>query len=362
MKFVISTANYFTMKILKSSIILIFVALVSCSSNKSLYNSKEYDKVVNNLTNKASKNKLNESQFEYLYKAYHQANQDDFTKIMELKKSGQPDIWTDIYYRTNSINERQNKVDKLSNDIKTALDYKKLNLDEELNNSKNKAENFLCAKTNQLLKEPDVNNIKEAEVLINQLQRLSPNNQNIENLRLRLVISSAQRIIFRIATPTELYLPDDFAKLALDFDDNTIYDVPFDIVPIDSLSYDLMILVMINEKKISPERIDAVTFEEKNGDKIAKVTDKTMSKTATIIGEIELIDVKSKDVLIKTPFDISSTFYHKYAIFEGDKEACSKQTLSLLNSEAIDFPQDNALLKDVSRQLNKVLKSHYQKN
>lgn len=349
------------MKILKLSIILIFVTLVSCRSNKSLYNSKEYDKVVNNLTKKASKNKLNESQFEYLYMAYHQANQDDFTKIMELKKSGQPDIWTEIYYRTNSINERQNKVDKFPNNIKTALDYKELNLDEELNNSKNRAEDFLSAKTYHLLKEPEADNIKEAETLINQLQRLNPKNPNIEDLRLRLIISSAQRIIFRIATPTELYLPDDFAKLALNFDDNTIYNVPFDIVPIDSISYDLMILVMINERKISPERIDAVTFEEKNGDKIAMVTDKTMNKTATIIGEIELIDVKSRDVLVKTPFDISSTFYHKYAIFEGDMEACSKQTLSLLNNKIIDFPQDNALLKDVARQLNEALKSYYQK-
>lgn len=350
------------MKIFKISFLCSLLILVSCSTNKKLYESKEYDKIIAKLSNKVHNNSIDNSDLEILTQSYHQANQDDFTRIMELKKSGQPDIWLEIFNKTNNINKRQDKVDKFSKEIKVAMNYKRLDLDEELASSKIKAETYLNAKANLLLKEPNENNIKEAEILINQLHRLNPKNQNIEDLRLRLVISNAKRIIFRIATPTELYFPDDFAKLALDFDDNTIYNVPFDIVPIDSVTYDLMIRVMINEKKITPERIDAVTFEEKSGDKIAKVTDKTMSKTATIIGEIELIDVKNKDIIIKTPFDISSTFRYNYAIFEGDKGACSEQTLALLNNKAIDFPQDNALLKDVARKLNEALKSHYQKN
>lgn len=350
------------MKILKLSIICLFIALTSCGSTKTIEESKEYDKTITRLVNKAKKNRLNEVQIETLAQYYHQANQDDFAKIMELKKSGQPDIWLEVFNRTSSINNRQNKVDKLSKEIKTAMNYKRLALDEELANSKNKAETFLAAKANLLLEEPNENNIKEAKILINQLYHLNPKNRSLDDLRLKLIVSNSQRIIFRIATPTDLGMPDNFAQLALDFDDNTIYDVPFDIVPIDSVSYDLMIRVMINEKKITPERIDAVTFEEKSGEKVAKVTDKTMSKTATIVGEIEFIDVKDKSILIKTPFDISSTFHHKYAIFEGDKEACSEQTLSLLNSKVIDFPSDNALLRDIATKLNEALKYHYQKN
>lgn len=349
------------MRILKLSVICLFIILTSCSSGKRLAEPEEYDKTITKLINKAQKGHVNETQIKTLTQYYHQANQDDFTRILELKKSGQPDIWTEIFYRTNNINERQNKVDKLPDNIKDSINYKKLVLDEEIKSSKAKAETFLSAKAYHLLKKHNENDIKEAEILINQLHRLNPKNQDIDDLRLKLIISKAEHIIFRIATPSDLNIPDDFAQIALDFENNTIYDVPFDIIPIDSITYDLMIRIMINEKKITPERIDAVTFEEKNGEKIAKVTDKTMSKTATIIGEIEFIDVKNKAILIKTPFDIGSTFHHKYAIFEGDKEACSEQTLVLLNNKHIDFPHDNALLRDVARKLNEVLRSQYQK-
>lgn len=355
------TINYFAMKILKLSVFCLLITFISCGSSKKLDDIKEYDKTICELVDKAQRGRIKETQIMTLAQYYHQANQSDFAKVMELKKSGQPDIWLEVFNRTNNINDRQNKVDKLPKDIKAAINYKHLDLQEELTNSKTKAEAFLSAKANKLLEEPDENNIKEATVLISKLQRLNPKNQNIDDLRLRLVVSSADRILLRIATPTDLDMPDDFARLALDFDDNTLYNVPFDIVPIDSISYDLMIRVMINEKKITPERIESVTFEEKNGEKTAKVTDKTMSKAATIIGDIEFIDVKNKSILMKTPFDISSTFHHKYAVFEGDSEACSEQTLSLLDSETVDFPSDNALLKDTARRLNCILKQHYQK-
>ena len=361
MKFVRFQSNFFPMKIFKLSVICIFIALSSCSTNKKLYDSKEYDKVLNNLTDRASKNELNESQIEMLSLSYHQANQDDFMKIIELKKSGLPDIWTEIYYRTYNINERQNKVDKLPDNIKDSINYKRLALEDEIRSSKIKAETYLSAKANQLLRNPNEDNINESEVLIKQLHKINPNNSNLEDLHLRLIFSSADNILFRIATPTDLYLPDDFALLALNFEENTIYNVPFDVVPNENTDYDLMIRVMIEEKNISPERIDAVTFEERNGDKTAKVTDRTMNKTATITGQIEVIDVKNEDILIITPFDISSTFSHKYAIFEGDREACSEQTLSLLSNEAIDFPSDNALFRDIARKLNDALKSYYQK-
>lgn len=346
------------MKILKLSFLCILLTLLSCSTNKRLYESKEYDKIITKLSDKAYSNNINESEFEFLKNSYHQANQEDFQKIMELKKTGQPDIWLDVFYKTRNISSRQKKVDRLSTEIKKAMNYKKLSLDEEMTMAKTKAEAYLVAKTNVLLNEKNYN---EAEIFINNLYKLNSHNANIEELWQRCVMSNAQHILFRIATPVDLEMPDDFAQLALDFDENIIYDVPFDIVPRDSIEYDLMIRVMIDEKNISPERVDAVTFEERNGDKVAKIIDKTMSKSATIVGEIELIDVKEKAVLMKTPFDISSTFRYKYASFDGDKGACSEQTLSLLSNEVVDFPSDSALLRDVARKLNEVIKTRYQK-
>ena len=154
------------MKILKLSFLCILLTLLSCSTNKRLYESKEYDKIITKLSDKAYRNNINESEFEFLKNSYHQANQEDFQKIMELKKTGQPDIWLDVFYKTRNISSRQKKVDRLSTEIKKAMNYKKLSLDEEMTMAKTKAESYLVAKTNVLLNEKNYN---EAEIFINNL-------------------------------------------------------------------------------------------------------------------------------------------------------------------------------------------------
>lgn len=346
---------------MKTLRIIVLIMAISLTCNTYAQYDVDNDRTIDKLIPKAKRNKLNEKQMTLLINSYHEANQNDHQRIMDLKKSGLPDMWIEIYHRLNNINNRQNKIKTLPENIKIAMNYKLLNLDSEIKNSKDKSELYICAKVDFLLKDPSENNIKESKTLIDQLSKINPQSPNIDDLRLKMVIIPSKRILFRVATPTELYLPDNFAQLALDFDENTIYNVPFDIVPNENVKYDLMIRIMIEDRIVSPERINTVTFEEKNGDKIALVTDKTMSKTASIIGQIEFIEVKNDAILLNTPFDIASTFVHHYAEFTGDKEVCSSQTLELINCQRIDFPSDEALFKDVARKLNSIIKSHYQK-
>lgn len=345
------------MKTLKPLIIGLLLSLISCNTTEKLYESKNYDQVIDKLVPKAKNNNITEQQVDLLAKSYHQANEDDHERIIELKKSGQPDIWIEIYYKLCSIDMRQNKINTLPEDIRTAINYKKLSLKDEIKNSKEKSELYLYAKANMLLKNPTPENLKEASFLVNRLQKINPNNQNIDNLIFKLVILSSKHILFRVATPTDLNLPEDFAALTLNFTDNQIYNIPFDIVPNENIKYDLMIRIMIESKEISPERTDAVAFEEKKDGLVAKVTDKTMSKSATIKGQIEYVDIDDEKILISIPFDVTSTFSYNYAAVRGDQNACSEQTLALTQKEAIDFPSNEALLKDTARKLNAILKT-----
>lgn len=349
---------------LKSIVLFLIISLNYNVIAQTLTNdasTRELDKTIDKLIPKAKKDKLKESQLALLTESYHKANQIEHQRIMELRKSGQPDIWIEIYYRVCSINARQNKIKTLPDNVKSSMDFKLLNLDDEIENSREKAELYICAKSNLLLKNINEENLKEVETLVEHLSKINPQSRNIDDLRLKLVIMPSKQILFRIATPTELYLPDNFAQLALDFDDNTIYDIPFDIVPDENKEYDLMIRVMIEKKMVSPERVNTATFEEKNNGKVAMVTDKTMSKTASVFGQIEFVDVEKETILVSTPFDIGSTFVHHYAEIKGDSEACSEQTKQLMRQQRVDFPSDEALFKDVARKLNSVLKEHYQK-
>ncbi len=349
------------MKALKS-IILCLTLLISYNVHSQEANTAELDKAIDKLIPKAKKNKLNEKQTISLMQSYHQANEQDFKRIMELKVSGQPDIWIEIYHKSVSIDERQKKVEVLPDKVKSAINFKSLNLDNEIANAKEKAELYICAKANLLYKNINNENLREARKLIKQLHKINPQSNNIDGLMLKSVILPSKQIVFRVATPIEMYFPQDYAKIILDFDNNTVYGKPFDVVPDKDKDYDLMIRIMIDETIISPERIESVTFEEKKDNAQAIVTDKAMIKSATLKGKIQIIDVENDEVLINMPYNISSTFRHQYAEASGNTSACSEYTLELLKRKHIDFPSDNSLIEAAARELNISLKNIFQKN
>lgn len=349
--------HYFQMKTLKVILFCVIIFTLSCKSSYNLHKPTDYDKTIEKL---ASKRKLNENQCTLLATSYHQANENDHKRIMELKKDGQADMWIEINQRLINIEKRQDKVRNLSDEIKDKINFKELNLKNEINNSREKAELYICAKVNVLLREINEENLKEAQLLISQLSNINPQSKNIGELKLKSVILQSKQILFRVATPIELYLPQEFAKIILDFDNETIYGIPFDVVPDKNTEYDLMIRIMIDEKIVSPERVDAVTFVEEKDNLKAVVTDKTMSKHATLKGKIQVIDVENDEIIINTPYNVTSTFRHQYAEISGDKSACSERTLQLLESKVIDFPSNESLLKGAAKELNSVLKNHYQ--
>lgn len=350
------------MKTLKLIIFTLLFSITICINAQEAKSTDELDKTIENLIPKAKKNKLNEKRLQSLTTAYHGANEIDHKNIMKLKESGQADIWMEIYHRLTSIEQRQNKVKVLPNNIKSAMNFKLLNLENEINNSREKAELYICAKSNVLLKNPNNENLEEVNRLIYQLIQINPQNKNIDELMLKSAISPYKHILFRVATPIEMYLPQNLAKIILDFDNNHIYGIPFDVVQNKDTKYDLMIRIMIDQKIISPEKIETITFEETKDNFKAIVTDKTMTKSATLKGNIQIIDVKNDEILINAPYNIASTFRYQYAEVSGNTQACSEYTLQLLSNEVIDFPSDEALLKDVSRKLNISLKNIFQKN
>lgn len=347
---------------MKTIKLIIFALLISIGLCSNAQDTKELDQTIDKLIPKAKKNRLNEKQLNKLTISYHEANEIDHKKIMKLKESGEAEIWIEIYHRLNSINNRQNKIKVLPNNIKSAINFKMLDLENEIMNSREKAELFIYAKTNYLLKDINEENLKEAHWLVKQLRQINPQNGNIDELMIKLAIMPHEHIIFNIITSKELHLPDNFAQLVLDFDTDNIHGVPFDIVRDDNKNYDLMINVVIDDKLFSPKLTEIVTHEEKKDDLVAKISDYTITKSAHILGKIEIIDVKNKQVLINTPIDVASYHKQNHTKIDGDIAACTEETLQLSKQEVVDFPSDNTLLKGTARELNHILKNIFQKN
>lgn len=239
--------------------------------------------------------------------AYHQANQADHERIMELKSTGNPDAWPEIFERYCSIKGRSDEIAHFPKEVRRELRYVPLNLDDELTSSRNKAEAYLTAKAGQVLnsENPDVD---EADRLIRHLERVNCNNTQINDLKLK---SLARRY-------------GDLSQ---------------------------MMHIEVFERQVGPNRDETVSFKESQGNLTATVTDHNLSKTATLKGKVNFIDPKSRRMLLSMPYEVTSKFKHSYTSVEGPQAACSAQTLERLKQKPVPFPTDESLLIDARNQL-----------
>lgn len=239
--------------------------------------------------------------------AYHQANQADHERIMELKSSGSPEVWPEIFERYCSIKGRNDEMAHFPKEVKRSLHYVPLNLDNELTQARNKAEAYLMAKISQILSDatPDLD---QADHLIRDLERVNRDNTQLNDFKLK---SMAKRY-------------GDLSKL--------------------------MHLEM-SHQFATPNRDETVTFKETNNGQTATVTDHNLSKSATIKGKAVFIDPKSKRLLLIYPYEVSSNFKYSYTTVDGPTDACSTQTLERLKQQPVPFPTDESLIEDAQNQL-----------
>ena len=239
--------------------------------------------------------------------AYHQANQADHERIMQLKASGTPDVWPEIFERYCSIKGRSDEMAHFPEEVKRSLNYKPIDLGDEMAISRNKAEAYLVAKATQVLgsQTPDLD---EVDRLIYRLERVNGNNTQINDLKLK---SLAKRY-------------GDLSRL---------------------------MHIEVFEQEVGPNRDETVSFKETKDRLTATVTDHKLSKTATIKGRVNFIDPKTRRMLFSMPYEVSSKFEHSFSTIEGSQEACSAQTLERLKQKPVPFPTDQSLVKDAENQL-----------
>lgn len=245
-----------------------------------------------------------------LYKtgmAYHQANQADHERIMELKASGNPDAWPEIFERYCSIKGRSDEMAHFPKEVKQRLRYMPLDLNDEITVAQNKAEAYLVAKAGQVLNS-SIPNLDEADRLIKHLERVNRDNSQIDELKLK---SLAKRY-------------GDISRL---------------------------MHIEVFERQVGPNRDETVSFKESQNNLIATVTDHQLSKTATIKGKVNFIDPKSRRMLLSMPYEVTSKFEHSYTTVDGPQAACSAQTLEHLQQKPVPFPTDESLVNDAKNQL-----------
>ena len=333
--------------------LLLVVLMASCNTTQKLYEAQEYDQVIQRFAPKICDGDMNAKRINMVAASYHKANQADHERIQALKATGQPDVWPEIYQRYCSMKGRNEALKCFPTKVKKAINYVKLDLDEDMMVARNKAESFLVAKTNQLLSTGSKADAEEAQQYIEQLVRTNRENKNLMDLRKKQMLRTADKVTLHFTD--NVTMPKAVVEAILDFDDN---EIPFEIDITRKTS--AMVTVDVRDVTVSPTRVDEVSFKETNGSKSVEVTDHSQNKSATISGVMVYRDRDGR-LIGSVPFEAKSTFKNDYTTIKGNHEACSAETLNRLNSKPVPVPTDESLLLDAAKKLNDLIAAELKK-
>ena len=343
--------------------LLLGVMLTACNTTKKLYEAQQYDEVIQRVAPDICAGDMNAKHINYVAASYHKANQADHERIQALKATGQPDAWPEIYQRYCSMKGRNEALACFPREVKQGMNYVKLDLNDDMMAARNHAEAFLVAKANQLLNTGSKADAEEADKFIEQLQRTNQENSNLPQLKKKSLMCQTDRVFVTIYNDDERPLGDGFAHAVLSFDEG---EMPANVTNLAKrhtrLSVkDAEVRVAISDVQITPNRLDEVTFKETNGGKTVEVTDHSQNKAVTVTGTLKYYDAYGYRALAVVPFEVKSTFKNDYTTIKGDREACSAETLSRLNSQPVPVPTDESMLLDAAKKLNDLIATELKK-
>ena len=356
---IIVNQNYSIMKYLRLiPFLLLGAMLVACNTTKKLYEAQEYDQVIQRVAPEVCKGKLNENDINMVAASYHKANQADHERIQALKATGQPDVWPEIYQRYCSMKGRNEALKCFPTKVKNGMNYVRLDLDDDILAARNKAENFLVAKANQLLSTNSKSDVTEAEKYVEQLYRTNREHPQLLDLRKKVVLKSCEKV--ELGFLSDYNLPEGFQQVVFGFDNG---ELPSDIAQVFALKNPKhpFANVVVKELEISPMRLDEVAFKENKGGRSVEVTDHSQHKDVKVKGFIKYYDPRSDKPLGVVPFEVTSTFKNDYTTIKGDREACSAETLSRLDSHPVPVPTDESMLLDAAKKLNDLIAAELRK-
>ena len=338
--------------------LLLGAMLSACNTTKKLYEAQEYDQVIQRLAPEICAGDLNAKEINYVAASYHKANQADHERIQALKASGQPDVWPEIYQRYCSMKGRNEALKCFPNKVKKGMNYVKLDLDDDILAARNKAENYLVAKTRLLLASGSETDVEEAGKCIEQLRRTNRENAQLLNLQKKYNLYLAEKLEFGFVS--DYNLPNGFKEQVFAFDANEL-PTGISAIEVPQKPKHPFATVAIREVNLSPIREDEVTFKENNSGKSVEVTDHTQNKNVKVSGYIRYFDVQQGKIIGAVPFEVTSTFKNDYTTIKGNREACSAETLSRLNSHPVPVPTDESMLLDAAKKLNDLLATELKK-
>jgi PBP1b-binding outer membrane lipoprotein LpoB len=371
-------------------IILMSLAMLGgCVSSKTYLRNGRYDDAIKKAAHKLKINPDKIKEIPILEQAYSLANNQDIERIAFLKKSGQPDIWDEVFDRYNQLKMRQDIVKTLPPEVLSKINFTPANYDNDILESKRKAAEYFYVHALTLLDKNDRMLARQAYDELLKVKGYYPNYKDVDNQIDKAFIMGTTNVLFKMNNLAPVGLPsgfeDELLKIAIK-DLNTKW-INFDSREVNGQNYDYVILLNIKGIDVSPERIHENTWVESrevedgwqyqydahgnvmkdtagNDIKIKKyktiscqILETQMNKTSVVSGVIDFYDNQTNQLLKSEPINANADFNYNFLQAHGDFDALKTETRNRLG-RPMPFPNDlemimmaDNILKDVAKNI-----------
>ena len=333
-------------------ILVIPILIISCNSPKKITTERERNAYIVKLVDKLEKNPNNKKNINYLSEQIAILDKTDLRKIKELRLSGQPDIWLEIFKRYSRLKYRQDLVIDLPANVLQEINFRKHDYSKDIETTRIKAANYLYAESQLLLENGDDLCSNLAKINLLKITSLYENYRDVDKLLRKSIIYGSKNVLYRFYNKSKIALPDyqkEYLR-SIEISENSFFD--FDNVVIPDKDYDLSIVLTITKINILKGKDSQKSYFVNKGPKEnphkykCRVIEIFQDKTVKISGDIEYYDNNTSKQVYTKPFAVKTNFNYKYARLDGDQLACSPEIIELAKKKRVVLPSNNNMLED----------------
>jgi hypothetical protein len=242
--------------------LLIILILGGCTSSKNYLQHGNFDMATKKAIAKLRKKPDNAKELWVLTQSFKQANQQNLDRIDFLRKTGQPDIWEEIFQNYNTLKNRQDLAKTLPQQVLTAIGFQYHDYDKDLIDSEIKACDYFYALGTKLLAKNDKMSAREAYDEFIKIKRHYTDFKDVNELINKAAELGTSHVILYMQNNSNAILPNDFEYefLKITVSDMNSKWVMYDSKEVEGVVYDYAIVLNLKIIDVSPERM-----KEKSG-------------------------------------------------------------------------------------------------
>lgn len=371
-----------------SFLFLVFLVLAfsSCVSIEQLVERGDYEESIRLAQKKLTgQQKKNPKYVQALETAFNKATFADMERARRIAESGNPD-WANVRSIYQKIQRRQDALTPLlplTDKNGYQAEFRFARVDGLITEAGEKAAAQIYAEGLGLMEAARAGDKAAGRAAYGAFERVANYRANYRDAD---VLANEARELGKVFVKVEMenrsggYLPRNFERELLrpggrNLDDNWRF---YDFAPVPGRNYDYSARILIDDIRVSPERVNERTYiEEKeiqdgteyvldaNGN-VAKdtlgnditrprqvvvradVVEILQTKTVIVTGSLELYDLRTRRVVDREQLTAETNFENYASTFRGDRRALSPDTRRYLGNQPVDFPTDEALILDAA--------------